>query len=335
MLDTRPTWRSLPWWKENVDTLAVIVVVAAMTLLGTVNIISASTVVQTLPAVLGVFAIAILRDRSRSRAEGLEIARLVELVRRTDSKIDGLSSLRVLHGHEVGDVLARARRETATWIFRGGTGTHTRVVTLPDCVALAQADRRVLQVRMEIIDPGNLAACEEYARLYRRLALGPDDDASTWTGDGTRRESYATILAACWYKQKYAPLQIEVAVTSAISTFRYDMSTQHLIITQRGPRFQAMLLPHGNPHYEYWRFELDVSFGRGRRLPIDAALSAVILDDPPDIHQARNLFRELGADLPEEYADDDVAEIVTRAIVPTSNPLVRGAGEMASNRRNW
>lgn len=335
MADTRPSWRSLPWWRENVDTLAVIVVVVVMSALGTVDVISSATIVQTLPAVLGVFAIAILRDRSRSQSEGRQISKLLDAVRRTDSKIDGLSTLRMLHGNEVGEMLAKARRDTATWIFRGGTGTHTRVITIPDCIAIARPDRRVLQMRLEIIDPTDLDLCEEYARLYRRLALGPDDDAWTWTGDGTRRESFATVLAACWYKQRYAPLQIDVGLASVISTFRYDMSAKYLIVTQRGPRFQAMLLPQGHAHYEYWRFELDMSFGRSRRLPIDTAAARAPLGDPPDAEQTRGLFHELGIDLPADYDDDDVREIITRATIMERDVPVRGAGELVSNRPPW
>jgi hypothetical protein len=329
------SWRSLAWWKENIDTLAVIAVVALMSMLGTVNIISPAAIVQTLPAVLGIFAIATLRDRSRSRSEIRQITELVGVVERTDQKIDDLAALRVLHGDEVGAMLAKARASAATWIFRGGTGTHTRAVTLPDCVARARRERRVLQVRLEVLDPTAATACEEYAQLYRRLATGPEDDASTWTGDGTRRESYATILAACWYKQHYAPLQIDVALTEAISTFRYDMSSQYLIITQRGPRFQAMLLPQGHPHYDYWRFELDMSFGRSKQLAIASALARCPLAEQPDVEQARSLFLQLGIELPVEYSDEDVRQIITKATVPERNPVVRGAGELVSTRTRW
>jgi hypothetical protein len=330
------TWLSLAWWKENIDTVSVILVVITMSILGTTNVVSPDTVVQTLPAILGVLALAMLRDRFRSRQADRHLESVAMALDRVDQKIDRLPAVRVLDGNEVGDCLAKARQDTTIWFFRGGTGTHTRAVTLPDCIALARPDRRGLQVRIEILDPTKPDVCDEYAALYRRLATGPEDDASTWTGEGTRRESYATVLAACWYKQQYAPLKIEVGLTEMISTFRYDVSSRYLIVTQRGPRFQAMLVERSKPHYDYWAFELDMSFDQSRQIPVNAVASRYPLTDQPDTDQVRRLFQELSVDLPSEYTDDDVREIITRAIVPRSNPVVRGAGELAgANSYRW
>jgi hypothetical protein len=321
----------MKWWQENADSIAVILAVAGMSVLGTADLMTPDQIVQTLPAVLGVFAVTILRDRSRSDKEDVHISRLAEVVQRTDRRIDGLSASRLLVGKEIGETLAAARRDTAIWIFRGGTGTYTRAVTLPACIEAARPGRRVLQVRLEILDPSALSVCEEYARLYRRLALGPEDDAFRWTGDGTRRESYATVLAACWHKQRYAPLQIEVGLSSdAISTFRYDMSSKHLIITQRGPRFEAVLMTPEHPHYEYWRFELDLSFERSTRVPLGDVIARYSLADMRRPAAVRSLFRDLRIELPDEYTDDDVAEIVLKATEPESGQPVRGAGELVS-----
>lgn len=329
------SWLSLAWWKENIDTMTVIVVVITMSVLGTAGILSPATVVQTLPGILGILAIAMLRDRSRSRSGDRHLDSLVTLVNKMDQKIDNSAAIQVLHGNEIGELLAKARRETTAWTFRGGTGTYTRIVTLPDCVAHARKGRRVLQVRIEILDPTQPAVCEEYAALYRRLATGPEDDASTWTGDATRRESYATVLAACWYKQRYAPLRIELGLTSAISTFRFDMSSRYLIVTQRGPRFQAMMVGRDKPHYDYWGFELDMSFDRARQVPVNAVASRFRLGDRPSATEVRQLFQELSVELPPEYTDDDVNEIVTKALLPESNPLIRGAGEVVARRPEW
>jgi len=254
---------------------------------------------------------------------------------RVDQKIDRLPAVRVLNGTEVGEWLAKARRDTAVWLFRGGTGTHTRAVTLPECVRLARPNRQGLRVRIEILDPTRSDVCDEYAALYRRLATGPEDDASTWTGDATRRESYATVLAACWWKQQYAPLKIEVGLTATISTFRYDMSSQYLMVTQRGPRFQAMLVERGRPHYDYWEFELDMSFDQSRQIPVNTVGSRYHLTGQPDPAKVRELFHELSVELPAEYTDRDVGEIITKAIDPRSNPLVRGAGEPSGANRQW
>jgi len=302
-----------------------------MSILGTVNVISPEMVIQALPAILGILAFTMLRDRSHSHSGDQQLELMSGVVQRIDQKIDTLSSLRMLTGADIENALAEARRDTKIWVFRGGTGTYTRTVTLPQCIENARPDRRPLQVRLEILNPTDLAACEEYAALYRRLALGPEDDAASWSGDSTRRESYATVLAACIHKQRYPPLKIEVGLSSNISTFRYDMSGQYLIVTQRGPRFHALLVDHDKSYYDYWGFELDMSFDQSRQLAITAAVSKLPLSDLPDVNEVRELFQELKVDLPPEYTDKDVEEILKKAVASEKDLPVRGAGEMVNS----
>lgn len=331
-MDRLSTWLTWDWWKANIDSVAVIVVVIIMSTLGTINVISPDVVIQTLPAILGIMAFTLLRDRSRSDVGDRQLEAVSRLVHQVDRKIDDLSSLRTLTGADIGKALAEARRDTAMWVFRGGTGTYTRIVTLPECISNARAVRRLLQVRLEILDPVDLSACEEYAALYRSLALGPDDDAATWTGDGTRRESYATVLAACIHKQRYSALNIEVGLSSNISTFRYDVSTHHLIVTQRGPRFQALIVGQNKPYYDYWRFELDMSYNQSRQLAIGATVSKLKFSGLPDVGEARRIFQELRVDLPPEYTDSDVREIIDKAVASEDGIPVRGAGELMPAR---
>lgn len=331
-MDRPATWLTLDWWKRNIDSVSVIIVVIAMSVLGTINVISPEIVIQSLPAILGVLAFTMLRDRSRSHLGDRQLESMSGVVHRIDRKIDDLSSLRTLTGADIGEALTEARRDTGIWVFRGGTGTYTRIVTLPECIDNARADRRLLQVRLEILNPADPGACDEYAALYRRLAVGPEDDAATWTGEGTRRESYATVLAACIHKQRYPALNIEVGLSSNISTFRYDMCSQYLVVTQRGPRFQALLVEQGKPYYDYWRFELDMSFNQSRQLPIAAAVSKFSFSNLPDVDEARKIFQELRVDLPPEYTDNDVREIIESAVAPRGDVPVRGAGELVAQR---
>ena len=85
-------------------------------------------------------------------------ARLDELETTVDSTRRALaesSFIRVLHGSEVGTALEEARRQTDRWVFKGGTGTYLRAVTLPQCVEVARRKKHTLHVDVEIIDPAN------------------------------------------------------------------------------------------------------------------------------------------------------------------------------------
>lgn len=213
----------LLWIKANAEGAVAIALAVTMSVLGLVDLVPVEMVSKVIPLTLGVVAFALLRDRWRQEAvnaemlrtasevtetladarEGLErVIQMADQLSRLRESVEGLAAARFAVGTEVSEALAQARDDTDRWIFKGGTGAHTRVVTLPHCLRQAKRQHRELLVRMEILDPTDLVACDRYARLYQALADGEDDDAHGWTGKGTQIESYATVLAACWHKQQ-------------------------------------------------------------------------------------------------------------------------------------
>ncbi|MFD0784030.1 hypothetical protein ACFQZ8_08895 [Micromonospora azadirachtae] len=338
--------RNWSWLKENVEPLVALALAITVSVLGIVDVVSVELVNKAIPLTLAVFAFALLRDRWRRDASDLEVkstlgassvtlqdvaAQLAQLralnslLVQAQQSLDEVSTVRVLTGPAISEALAEARERTDRWSFRGGTGTYTRVVTLPECVEKARRDRRSLSFRLEILDPSDIDLCEEYARLYRSLSDDPDAQEKGWDGDGTRRELYATILASCWHKEMYGPLSVEVGLSKAISTFRWDLSSRSLIITQRGPRFPAMVIDSGRYYYDCWSTELQTSFEQCRKLPLELA-RRVPLGVRPQTGDVRRLFDVLGLQLPTEYTDADVSKIVEKAL-NDRDPYTRGAGD--------
>ncbi|MFC9997616.1 hypothetical protein [Nocardia sp. NPDC127526] len=337
----------LLWVKANAEGSIAIGLAVAMSALGLVGLVSVDLVSKVIPLTLAVVALAVLRDRWRQETVNAEMLRSVGeanaalghmrecvdrigqlegLMTSTQRTMESFAAVRFASGAEVSDALEQARGDTDRWIFKGGTGAFNRVVTLPHCVRHAVHVRRELLVRMEILDPTDLQACERFARLYRSLADGADDDAHTWSGMGTQIESYATIFAACWYKQRATHLlDIEIGLTSVVSTVRWDLSSQCLIVTTRGPRFPAMIVEKGQPYYDSWSIELRTSFAEARKVPMDRA-STVPLGPEPSVAEARDLFDALGLGLPDNYTDADVETIVEKALC-VDNPFLRGAGD--------
>lgn len=346
---------NLAWVKTNAESMVTLILAVSIGILGLIDVVPEDLVTKTIPLTLGVVVFAMLRDRSRQEAASAEIHKIAadvasalkllhdridrtapteDLLKNAQRALDGLAAVRVATGNDVSKALAEARAGTDRWIFKGGTGTHTRVVTLPECLKESHQSRRELRVRMEILDPTDLDLCSRYARLYRNLAEGDDDDARTWTGKGTQIESYATILAACWYKQKFAHLlDIKIGLSSTVSTFRWDISSRYLILTQKGPRFPAMIVESGMPYYDCWNTELLTSFGECRNVPIERALEIPL--DKPSTDEVRQLFRSLSLDLPEDYKNADIETIIEKAVRDT-NPFVRGAGDnLALRQKNF
>ncbi|MEU8119326.1 hypothetical protein AB0C21_11540 [Spirillospora sp. NPDC049024] len=296
-------WKMLTAYVDVAVAFALAVVILALDIAG---IASTKLVQSATMATLAVVAIVLLRDRARSDTRGVEVQKSVEALQK---QLD----VRVISGTECNRVLTEARRTTDRWVFRGGTGAYIRAVTLPECVATAQPLRRRLDFRLEILDPMNPDLCREYVRLHQRLATDPDSPEHTWTVEETRRELFATILAASWYQQRYELLDIDVRLASAYSLLRYELSTSCLIFTQRGPEFPALVINSGTPTYLSWETELHVSFQQARRLPLHA-LRRMQLGRVPSAEEIRGVFRTLGIELPPDYTDDTLDDLCRLAL---------------------
>ncbi|MFR9776403.1 hypothetical protein ACL02O_10140 [Micromonospora sp. MS34] len=324
--------RLFTWVVNNLDAFIGLLLAVTVAVLGLTNAVSQDVVNSAILLVLGLLAQAVLRDRLRRETADQQVRqvvrdtrdRLTDLVpqmreitgpdgalNRAREAIDSVSMVRVLHGSEVGQALAEARRLTDRWNFKGGTGTYTRAVTLPECLEHARRRNATLHVAVEIIDPTDEEVCERYARFRRSLA--PDGPGERWTVDRTRKESYATVLAACWHLQRSGLLTIDVRLSAQMTTFRYDLSSSCVIITQENPQTPALRIDRKELYYNRFNIELQYSREQSRRVPIEAA-AQVKLDDEPSVEQARRLFTALGLPLPRSFGDREVADIVGRAV---------------------
>lgn len=326
--------RLVAWLTKYADSGLALILALGVGVLALADIVGPNDVNEINGAILltlGLVASASLRNRARE--EEMD-NKLHDVLRHTESmlasmperlqKLEGTvastqrmlnesSYIRVLHGTEVGHALEEARRATDRWVFKGGTGTYLRAVTLPECVQAARRKKHTIHIQVEIIDPANEKLCEDYAQFRRSLSDKPDAIGELWTVDRTRKEAYATILAACWYWQRFSFLTIEVGLSSLMTTFRWDMTPQRLIITQEDPQFPAMMLEPGRYYYEFYSRELMASIRQSRQVPI-GQLSRAMLADEPTVDETRKLFDELGLSIPRSFTDRDVAEIVSKAL---------------------
>lgn len=318
--------RITKWIGKNADGVIALVLAACIAILGLTEVVGGTAVNSAVLLILAVLATTLLRDRVRSGVVEREVAKVLDVVRQLDTKItgtktalDAAANVRVLAGEEVGQALADARRDTDAWTFKGGTGTFIRAVTLPQCIGQARRDGRPLTVRLEIVDPTNESACEHYAVFRRSLSNRPDGTGEMWTLDRTRKEALATILAACWHRQRYRLLTVEVGLSSTITTFRWDLSSHSLIITQQDPREPALLIKRGWVYYDRYATELLTSFEQSTRLPIEQAARTVPLNDEPSVEEVQKLFIALNLPLPSSFGDRAVNDIIGKA-VQAKNP---------------
>jgi hypothetical protein len=287
------------WLRRNIDAvlaLLISVVVGALALVDVLGI-RQEQVNAAILLVLALLAVTLLGDR-RSAAQALNNA----------------SAVRMLSGLEVSQAHAQARQATEHWIFKGGTGTYLRAVTLKECIDNARREKRLLRVQLEILDPTDEALCKSYAQFRSSLASRPDGTGEEWTLDRTRKESFATILAACWYRQRSASfLTIEVGLSRVMTTFRWDISSRCVIMTQEDPAAQALMFEKGKPYYDAYSRELVSSFKQAKRVHLDN-IGELQLSDEPTIEETLSLFTLLELELPSSFSERDIADVIRKAV---------------------
>lgn len=325
--------RIAKWIAKNADGLIALVLAACIAILAWADVVGTNQINSAVLLILAVLATTLLRDRVRSgfierdvRKVCAQVEALGTKVSQAQEALEQASELRILRGDAIGEALSAARHDTDLWVFKGGTGTFTRAVTLPDCIQRARQNGRALTVRMEILDPTDDDVCEHYATFQQSMSQALDGTGEVWTVARAKKESFATILAACWHRQRYRLLTVEVGLSSTISTFRWDLSSRSLVmtqfITQRGAQEPALLIERRSTYYDRFATELRTSFEQSRLLPIEQAARAVPLGDEPSVEEAQKLFVSLDVPLPSSFDDAAVSDVIRKAI-QAKNPYSR------------
>lgn len=297
----------IAWAVRNADGVVAIGLALAVGLLDLLdddldnNIVSGATLL-----VLAALVYGSLTERRRRLAD------IRQATEGTGRAIEDLSMVRSLSGPEIALAHEKARRDTSRWVFKGGTGTYLRAVTLPECVREAQRQRRSLSMKIDIVNPADDRVCEAYARFRRTFGYRNEADPFTeWTTERTRKEAYATVVAAAWHRQRLDTLEIDIHLSSVAPTLRFDLSDTCLIITQDDPRRVSLYVERGRPLYDYYVTELHQSREQAVKLDLREATP---LGDEPTVDEVRRLLDRLGLPVPASFTDRDVGDIIDRAL---------------------
>ncbi|MFJ3515739.1 MULTISPECIES: hypothetical protein [unclassified Streptomyces] len=297
--------RFVAWVLRNADVVVALGIAMAVGLLDIFgDVISDDVSSGATLVVLGLLATGSLVERVRRPAS------IQEAMSGTRQALEDLAMVRSLSGNEVGEALRKARQQTNLWYFKGGTGTYLRAVTLPQCVSAAKEHRSQLNVKIDIVNPADERACSAYARFRQMFGVQRRGD-EPWTTDRVRRESYATVLAACWYQRQLTTLEISVHLSAAVPTLRFDLSETCLIITQDDQSRVNLLVERGQPLYDYYVTELHQS--REQATVLDLRVASP-LGQEPTVDEVRALFDGLRLPLPRVFTDSDIGKIIEKAL---------------------
>jgi hypothetical protein len=336
--------RFMQWLAGNIDALLALVVAMVIVVLGLLdvgNLVGSDVVQNSTLAVLALLSGVLLRDRFQQlkiREEVVQrIASVADAVDLVPARVDQLIAeepvlqdlratlqeaalIRVVSGSQRRQLADEAIHTTDRWVCRGGTGAVLASTVLPRCIDHARRESRPLHVRVEVLNPLNLGECESYARFAQSMPATSDSRDGPWTVDRVRREVFATVLAACWHRQRYGLLNVEIGLSGVTTTLQWEITSHWALLGSTDPEAPVLLAQQGSPFYARWAADLQHSLNQAQRLPLEAA-RAFRLGDEPTIEDTRRLFSMLGVPLPSTWDERNVSDVIIRAVRPPGPPF--------------
>lgn len=153
------------------------------------------------------------------------------------------------------EIFARAHLQSNFWFFSGGTGRYTRSVTIPTMSKTSQDLNESRVIKLILLDPFDLTACDKYAKFRNGLRSGKDSKL-TWTKEYVRNEILATISAAVLHKSKNPLLEITIFLKPNFSTMRLDLNQLNCLVTKEDKKEPALLSPSSTFLYRTYKEEI-------------------------------------------------------------------------------
>ncbi len=317
----------LRWLWDNLDPVVALAMAVVFSALGAFDVVSDQVLSNVVLATLAVIAFTLVRERT-SRGAALtgvsesldrrlsDVDRSIVQVREAIGMMNTL--IKPTQGRYLTQDFKRAILDTKLWIYKGGTGTYLRAVTLPGNADNAPRHRTRREIWIEILDPTSVEVCDRYGKMRRSLDPKPDKTGETWTTKRVRNESYATILAAAYFQAKHGLLDIRLGLSSTTSLFRYDLSSRYIIITQEDAMAPALEANSDTYFYNSYLQELRLSFDQSRRVDLQRARDISLSKGQISGHEVTRLFQALDLPLDDSFDQHDVDSIIQKALAPVN-----------------
>ncbi|MGH3915637.1 MAG: hypothetical protein ACRDTC_19855 [Pseudonocardiaceae bacterium] len=104
-----------------------------------------------------------------------------------------------------------------------------------------------------------------------------------------------------------------MGLSKTMTTFRWDVSSRCVIMTQEDPAAQALMFEKGRPYYDAYSRELVSSFRQAQRVHLEE-IGELQLSDEPTIEETRRLSTLWGLELPSSFSERDTNDIIRKAI---------------------
>ena len=251
--------------KAEWDSLITLFAAVVLTVLAGAGVLDESVVTSSIFAVLALLAFTILKGRVTGSDENPGVAGLRESLERVEEQVGASNVVQRVRPPHIGRRLEAACTTTRHYRFKGGTGTYLRAETLPRLVRRPKV-RPIIWI--ETLAPDDVELCERYGNYRHDLVESNGDAAVTpQTTEEVRVEAYATVIAAAWYSRN-RNIAVNLGLSSTMSTLRYDLTDEFVIVTNEDPTSTALLIgdDDDSSYLESVGLELLTSYDQSRRL---------------------------------------------------------------------
>ena len=180
-------------------------------------------------------------------------------------KVMNNSHMEVIPPYQIKEKLKEGREGEEYW-YSGGTGRHTRAVTLPEFAINSRNSNTTKRLYIQVLDPTEEKVLETYVNYRNRVRTGARDP---WDIERARNEVIATIVSAYIWKKEQPLLEVKVALKKEVSLFRFDLSSNLLVITKEDPSEPALFCAEGTFFHKAYKEEIRLSLEQNKNLRTD------------------------------------------------------------------
>lgn len=163
---------------------------------------------------------------------------------------------------DIGQALRDVAMKAPNYKIYVRTGRHFRAEILPILIEKARRERHPINLEVILLDFRDADICEKYA-AYRKTA---SFDHQLWNKAYVQKEVMATILALAAAANEHAALvEVELFLSSRLSTFRIEGSSQEIVVTREDPKDMAARYLYS--HRDYAAFVTEFNWIRDAAAP--------------------------------------------------------------------
>lgn len=134
------------------------------------------------------------------------------------------------------------------------SGRHFRAEILPILIKQAKLMRRPIALEVVLLDFRDQVICDKYAHFRKHSSF----DGNHWSTEVVQAEVLATVLAVAQaVVDTPSTLRVSLYLSSRLSTFRVEGSSDEIIVTREDPKDFAYKFHHSHPEHSAYMTEFD------------------------------------------------------------------------------